>query len=1493
MRTSTPIRTLIRTHVAAVGAIAVGAAILVSAPSAAVAADPVIEPAALEASALPHEASMSADALPTVQIDQGVVWDVHVAGNIAYAGGQFSNARPAGAAPGTNLIPRSNFLAFDVQTGQVTSFAPSFNGRVNDIAVSPDGRRLYVVGAFTAVNGQTRNRIAVFDLPGHTLSTTVVPNINGTTQSVAATNSTVYVGGYFSAVNGSARARIGAVNASNGAVLPFRPIVDNGMVQALAVGPDATKVMLSGNFTSVAGGQSEPGYGLSMVDASTGAQLPLPVNSIVRNAGDNSGVTKLSTDGVNFYGVGWHYGRGGNMEGAFQARWSDGEMVWIEDCHGDTYDAAAVAGQVYMASHKHYCGNSGGFPQSDPWTFYHSTAVTTEVHGANTPDIYGYPDHPGRPRPEILNWYPQTDIGTFTGKNQAVWALDGNDQYLVYGGEFPRVNGATQQGLVRYTLRQNAPDNQGPRLSQDQDRLAIAAGITPNAWWTPSVSAVIPGSLRVSFPTIFDRDDQALTYRVYLDSETTAGLVGEQTMSNKFWDVQTVRTLISGLEPGSTHQVRVVARDPGGNVFRSEWATATVSSGAISAYLESVAQDDVVSMWRLGEASGSSVDLFGGSDMQLSGRMTYGEPGALASDADAAIRFNTATTNSQNDGSGGSTTRIAGPQRFSIETWFRTSTTSGGKLVGFGNARTGSSTSYDRHLYMNNAGQLLFGVYPGSVQVITTPGTYRDGEWHHAVATLGSEGMRLYVDGQLRAQRNDVTSAQAYQGYWRIANDNLNSWTSAPGSRQFEGLLDEVAIYDRPLSADRVQAHYEAGTTGVAPNTPPSAAIGTPSVDGLQVGFSGSATDADGTVVSYAWSFGDGSTGTGASVTKTYSTAGTYDVTLTVTDDDGATGTATTQVTVEPVPNAAPSASFTIQSQGLEVSVDGSSSSDPDGSVASYEWDFGAGFAAGAATASHEFGSAGTYPVRLRVTDDDGATDVDEQSVTVIEPGAGVLAQDGFDRTVSNGWGTADVGGPWSLRGTASRFSVADGEGRMTIPASTSQTVYADLNGVSSASTRIDAVFSVDSLVEAQYVSLVGRRVGSTNYIARLRLQADGGVRLYLLQDGATAIAPMLQVPITIVPGEQYAFSMEVTGTSPTTVRAKLWEVGQAEPGWMREGTNSLAALQTAGAVSVFTYVPNNPGGGAVAFDSITVSDPAGGAPAPNVAPTASFTSSSSGLVVSVDASGSSDPDGSIESYAWDFGSGFVEGGATATHEFSAAGSYPVRLRVTDDDGATATAERSITVAEPGAGVLAQDGFDRTVSNGWGTADVGGPWSLRGTASRFSVADGEGRMTIPASTSQTVYADLNGVSSASTRIDAVFSVDSLVEAQYVSLVGRRVGSTNYIARLRLQADGGVRLYLLQDGATAIAPMLQVPITIVPGEQYAFSMEVTGTSPTTVRAKLWEVGQAEPGWMREGTNSLAALQTAGAVSVFTYVPNNPGGGAVAFDSITVSDPALGG
>jgi hypothetical protein len=61
-------------------------------------------------------ATVSADALPTVQIN-GVVWQQVVVGNTVYAAGDFTTAPPAGAAAGTNTATRSNILAYDVRTG--------------------------------------------------------------------------------------------------------------------------------------------------------------------------------------------------------------------------------------------------------------------------------------------------------------------------------------------------------------------------------------------------------------------------------------------------------------------------------------------------------------------------------------------------------------------------------------------------------------------------------------------------------------------------------------------------------------------------------------------------------------------------------------------------------------------------------------------------------------------------------------------------------------------------------------------------------------------------------------------------------------------------------------------------------------------------------------------------------------------------------------------------------------------------------------------------------------------------------------------------------------------------------------------------------------------------------------------------------------------------------------------------------------------------------
>ena len=56
-------------------------------------------------------------------------------------------------------------------------------------------------------------------------------------------------------------------------------------------------------------------------------------------------------------------------------------------------------------------------------------------------------------------------MGTFTGQYQAGWNVTGNNDYVVFGGEFPRVNGVAQQGLVRFAKRPIAPKTEGPRFA--------------------------------------------------------------------------------------------------------------------------------------------------------------------------------------------------------------------------------------------------------------------------------------------------------------------------------------------------------------------------------------------------------------------------------------------------------------------------------------------------------------------------------------------------------------------------------------------------------------------------------------------------------------------------------------------------------------------------------------------------------------------------------------------------------------------------------------------------------------------------------------------------------------------------------------------------------------------------------------------------------------------------------------------------------------------
>ncbi|MCX5098764.1 LamG domain-containing protein [Streptomyces sp. NBC_00264] len=714
------------------------------------------------AAALTPPVSLTADDLTTWQTN-GIVWSMAASdAGVVYTGGTFSTVRPPDAAPGTSERPAVNFAAFDAATGAPTGCSLSFTlssgtATVRALALSPDQKTLYVGGQFGSVSGVGVSNIAAIDTASCTPRKDFKVSVSATVRALAVTADTVYLGGDFNTVAGQTRNKFAAVT-TGAALKPWKANADE-IGRAVELTPDRKHVLLGGNFFKVNGTTS---HALAVVDATTGAVTKSYPAGFIPNT---STVQDLTTDATGFYTANEGTG-GGVFDGRIALDLSDFEQRWRDTCLGATQAVLVHDGVLYSGSHAHDCATMGEFPNQPR---KHLLAQSVDD-------------------PKLLPWFPDTNdgIGEPVGPRVMAQTDKGGHHYLWVGGEFTTVNGSAQQGLTRFA---DGPDTGAP--------------------WVPNVtlSTLTPGKVVVDWQTSFDTDDGELTYRIYKDGASTP--VHTTTGYSLFWDRPQLSWTDTDVAPGETHSYRISASDGTNTSAKSTAVSATVASAA-QKYPAKVLADGASLYWRYDEAASTLAgDSSGGRDNGFvrnspTRRVT---PAAVAGPS-TAIGLNGSTQYVY------SNKRHPQPARFSVETWIRTTSTKGGKIVGFGSLTMQNSTQYDKHVYMRDDGRLVFGVKSGSARTVTTPAAYNNGAWHHVVATQGPGGMALYVDGQLRASNALYTGNEKYDGYWRVGGDNLNGWPSRPTSDFFAGQIDETAVYPAALSGSQISAHYALRTAG-------------------------------------------------------------------------------------------------------------------------------------------------------------------------------------------------------------------------------------------------------------------------------------------------------------------------------------------------------------------------------------------------------------------------------------------------------------------------------------------------------------------------------------------------------------------------------------------------------------------------------------------------------------------------------------------------------
>jgi large repetitive protein len=471
-------------------------------------------------------------------------------------------------------------------------------------------------------------------------------------------------------------------------------------------------------------------------------------------------------------------------------------------------------------------------------------------------------------------------------------------------------------------------------------------------------------------------------------------------------------------------------------------------------------------------------------------------------------------------------------------------------------------------------------------------------------------------------------------------------------------------------------------TVAIRINAPPVASAGPDILSGgTVIGFDGSASaDPDGDPLTFRWDFGDGSpAGGGVRVTHTYVEGGSYPVSLTVDDGTGLpNGKASTAITV--TINRPPVAVAGANKQvcaGDTVLLDGSGSSDPDGGLLRYRWDFGDGTTADTVNPAKTYRKGAVYPVTLTVEDESSFAHSSHTDRLVVVVDESPIAEAGPDLKVcANTDVHFDGSGSHDFDGVVNRFTWDFGDGNV------------------GGGEKPVHVFRKPGNYRV-LLTIEGDKAG----------QCDNTSTDEVSVQVAAAPVARIEAPDRIPVGSPAPFK----AGEDSGIAGYRWDFGD---GSAAEGRDIEHTYDKPGVYVATLSV--EPAAGATACSVVSAQHRiVANAPPVAVAGPDRFVSVQE--EVSFDGSGSSDMDGAVNRYQWDFGDGTSGLGMVARHRYRESGVYTVRLTATDDAGlpnSSTQATATVTVNAAPAPVI-------TVAGG---ACFGQPVGL--DAKRSSDADG-------------------------------------------------------------------------------------------------------------------------------------------------------------------------